>query len=68
MTKLIRMNHMTGDTVTPRHFNALVDVLNALAGVVETHSETFEVHTAILEELVTTAETLTGVNKAGTDE
>jgi hypothetical protein len=36
MDKLIRLNHMTGDTVTPRHFNALVDAINAQARLIET--------------------------------
>ena len=36
MDKLIHLNHMTGDTVTPRHYNALVDVVNAQAKIIET--------------------------------
>lgn len=34
MTKLIHLHHMNGDTVTPRHYNALVDVVNRLVDVV----------------------------------
>lgn len=35
VTSLQHLNHMRGDTVTPRHYNILIDVINAQADVIE---------------------------------
>lgn len=52
MTKLIHLHHMTGETVTPRHFNALVDVVNAMADVIEAQTREIDLLNVAVSDMI----------------